>query len=265
MYSNLFKELSIDCQKCSGLCCVALYYSKTDGFPEDKPANVPCKHLEPHFKCAIHSQLFEKNLKGCLIYECFGAGQKVTQMYTGIGNWSTSPTLRKEIYEVFLTIRELHQMCWYLIQGLNMNTSSEVNKEITLLIEENRQIAHQEPHKLLKYDLYDYRTRTNNILHLLTEKNAKSSSKSPKSFFGKNFRGKNLDGENFSMSYLIASNLEGCSLKGTNFLGADMRDAIVKNTDLSKSLFLTQMQINSTKGNSTTKLPFYLSPPASWI
>ena len=65
MYSAMLKELSIDCEKCSGLCCVALYCSKTDGFPENKPADIPCKHLESNFKRTIHTQLLKKNMKGC--------------------------------------------------------------------------------------------------------------------------------------------------------------------------------------------------------
>lgn len=85
-----------------------------------------------------------------------------------------------------------------------------------------------------------------------------------RAFLGKHFKGKNLDGHNLSMSLLIAANLEQCSLRRTNFLGADMRDANIKNTDLSESLFLTQMQINSAKGNTATKLPAYLERPSSW-
>ncbi|MGL4798229.1 MAG: pentapeptide repeat-containing protein, partial [Cellulosilyticaceae bacterium] len=63
---------------------------------------------------------------------------------------------------------------------------------------------------------------------------------------------------------MIAANLEKCCLKRANFLGADMRDTNMKDTDLSESLFLTQMQINSAKGNAETKLPSYLSRPSTW-
>lgn len=264
IYSTLLKELNIDCEKCSGLCCVGLYCSKIDGFPEDKEANIPCKHLQSNFKCDIHSQLFKKNLKGCLTYECFGAGQKVTQMYGASGDWSTNSSQRKEIYEVFLRITQLHQMRWYLIQAFNMNKSLELNKEIALLIQENEEIANQEPNRLLNYNLCPYREKTNNILRRITEQIAKPSKEKNKSFLGRDFKGKNLDGRDFSMALMIASNLESCSLREANFLGTDMRDANVKNADMSQSLFLTQMQVNSAKGNSATKLPLYLSRPSSW-
>jgi len=66
------------------------------------------------------------------------------------------------------------------------------------------------------------------------------------------------------MALMIAANLKGCSLKKTNFLGADMRDANIKDTDLSGCVFLTQMQINAAQGNAKTKLPANLSRPFSW-
>lgn len=66
------------------------------------------------------------------------------------------------------------------------------------------------------------------------------------------------------MSLLIGSNFNGCSFNKASFLGADMRDANLKNADLSGSIFLTQMQINSAKGNSNTKLPSHISRPKTW-
>lgn len=264
MYSKRLKELTIDCKKCSGLCCVALFCSKMDGFPEDKQADVPCKYLQTDFKCEIHTQLSKKNMKGCLTYECFGAGQKVTQLYSSEGNWSTNPYKRKEIYKMFLIITQLHQMSWYLIEAIQLNLSPEFNKEILVLIQENEDIVKQEASELLKYDLSDYRERTNQVLKRVCEEISKIPNEKNKVFFGKNFKGKNLDKNDFSMSLMIAANLENCSLKRTNFLGADLRDTNIKNTDLSEALFLTQMQINSAKGNTATKLPCGLVRPSNW-
>ena len=42
----LFNHLKIDCSKCFGLCCVALFFSKCDGFPTDKGAGKPCLNLK---------------------------------------------------------------------------------------------------------------------------------------------------------------------------------------------------------------------------
>ena len=71
-----FKDLKIDCKNCFGLCCVALYFSKFEGFPSDKVAGKPCSHLSDDFSCKIHESLSDKGLKGCTAYDCFGAGKR---------------------------------------------------------------------------------------------------------------------------------------------------------------------------------------------
>lgn len=264
-YLNLFHQLKIDCKNCSGLCCVALYCSKSDGFPENKEAGIACKHLQSDFQCDMHKTLFQKNMKGCLAYECFGAGQKVTQMYGLDCTWQANSGQSKNIYQTFLLVFQLHQMLWYLIQASTIANSLELKQEISFLIQEAKCLTSQDPNILLAYDIVPYRDRVNKILKSIVHQSSKSSSNDIKMFLGKNFKGKNLDGKDFSMSLLIAANLENCSLRGTNFLGADLRDANLKNTDLSGSIFLTQMQINSAKGNQTTKLPDYLTLPSTWL
>lgn len=81
---------------------------------------------------------------------------------------------------------------------------------------------------------------------------------------GENMQRKNLIGKDFSMSLLIAANLEQANLYSANFLGADMRDVNICNTDLSQSIFLTQLQINTAKGNKNTILPPFLHKPEVW-
>ena len=70
-------KLKIDCEKCFRLCCVALFFSKSDGFPQDKIAGKPCINLQPDFKCSIHKDLRKKGLKGCMSYDCFGDRKSV--------------------------------------------------------------------------------------------------------------------------------------------------------------------------------------------
>lgn len=38
-------RLVSDCSRCSGLCCIALYCFKSDGFPQNKPIGKPCINL----------------------------------------------------------------------------------------------------------------------------------------------------------------------------------------------------------------------------
>ena len=37
LISHRRERLAADCSRCCGLCCTALYFSKAEGFPDDKP------------------------------------------------------------------------------------------------------------------------------------------------------------------------------------------------------------------------------------
>ena len=238
---------------------------RTDGFPADKEAGVPCKHLNESFGCEIHQRLADKKMKGCLAYDCFGAGQKVSQICCPDINWKTSPERAKEVYDVFSVVVQLHQMQWYLLTALTLTTDEHLTSDIEELIHQNEQMTNQSSSQILALDIQPYHQRVNQILKQVCGIQAgNESTKQEKDCFAKNFRGENLDGKDFSMALMIASNLEGCSLKDTNLLGADLRDANVKNVDLSQSIFLTQMQLNTTKGNENTKIPSQLMRPISW-
>lgn len=65
------EQFKAECSKCSGLCCTALFFSKMDGFPENKAAGKPCVNLEKNYRCRIHKDLEARNMKGCIGYEWF--------------------------------------------------------------------------------------------------------------------------------------------------------------------------------------------------
>lgn len=265
-YSNMITTLKIDCKECSGLCCVALYCMKTDGFPMDKEAGKPCRHLASDFRCEIHSELGTQNYKGCLAYDCFGAGPKTTQLCYPDSTWKTDTQQANKIFHVFKLVFQLHQMLWYLMEAFALTSNKNLKATIDALIIENEQMIMASSDDLSELNVIKYRTKVNDVLKQISALVLGSSSKGKHrtDYFGHDFKKVNLDKKDFSMSLMIAANLEGCSLKNTNFLGADMRDANIKNTDLSESIFLTQMQINSTKGNLNTKIPSYLSRPVTW-
>jgi uncharacterized protein YjbI with pentapeptide repeats len=260
-HTELINNLRIDCSNCSGLCCVALCFSKIDGFPSNKAAGVPCNHLMSDYKCNIYAKLSSMEMKGCTIYDCLGAGQKVSKKIFLDTDWRKNPEIAKDIFQVFLIISQLHQIQWYLLQGISISKDKKLITLIDELIKENEETTSMPISEILKYDLDKYRGRANEAIIKSMHHEVELSAKD---FIGKNFKKMNLDGKDFSLALLIGANFEGCSLKGTSFLGADMRDALIMNTDFSNSYFLTQMQINSAKGNNNTKIPFYLTRPRYW-
>ena len=239
-YTDYAVKLKIDCKNCSGLCCVALYCAKTDGFPANKEAGTPCVYLDSDYSCKIHSKLSEKNYKGCLAYDCFGAGQRTTQLCLSKGSWKTTHKHEDMIFEMFVMVFQMHQMLWYLVEAYNLTADKLLKTAIDELIIENDQIIEKLPDHGSKIDLSVYRLKVNTVLKQISSAISSGTSSDKHSgitYFGKNFKKANLDGKNFSTSLMIAANFTGCSLKKTNFLGADIRDANLKDTDLSESIF----------------------------
>lgn len=260
----LQNNLHIDCQACCGLCCTALYFAKTEGFPADKSAGVPCRHLAKDFRCAIHQDLAESGLNGCLAYDCFGAGQKVARKLYRQADWRTSPPLAKEMFGVFLVVFRLHQMLWHLVEAASLAPAAPCQGEIHALITENQRLTRLPPKALLQFPLNPYHQRVSRLLRELCARICTAGKQCPDAI-GKRFRKENLRQMDFSMCLLIAADLRESDFYGASFLGADLRDANLKDADLRESIFLTQGQVNTAKGNAGTKLPAALHTPAHWL
>jgi hypothetical protein len=267
--NSLFNEFRIKCDECSGICCVALYYSKFDGFPADKVAGIPCHNLDDDFRCSIHKELHSKHLKGCMAYDCCGAGQIVTSLY-GEENWKSNPQTAEEVFDVFIKTFYLQQMLWYLSEVLTLQPAKTLWEEAANYIEELHLLLKSSPSNILSFDMDEFGVKVNLVLNnswTMVKKEVGNSKKTTKKkdFMGYNFKKANLNGYDFSTALLIAANLEGCDLTGCNFLGADMRDTNIKNADLSEGVFLTQGQINAAKGNINTHIPEHLVMPSTWL
>lgn len=267
---DLFRQYHINCRRCSGLCCVALYCTKTDGFPENKDAGIPCKHLQGDYMCEIHGSLSSRKLKGCTAYDCFGAGQHITQLMSEKPDWNSISRKEGEmIVQSYLTVMQLHQILWYLTEASIISLINTEKNLLNTLIAEGKKLAEQPLNVLQSLNIESYRERSNKQLKHISKSitatlSGHSVKETGKNYMGKNMQKKNLIGKDFTVSCLIAAGLEQANLYGANFLGADMRDTNIRNTDLSQSLFLTQIQINSAIGSRNTVLPPYLYKPMSW-
>ena len=269
-------NLSADCENCFGLCCVALPYAKSADFAFDKDGGNPCKNLQNDYRCGIHKNLRNKGFRGCTVYECFGAGQKVSQVtYDGI-DWRSNPESAKEMFDVFPIMQQLHEMLHYLKEALSLEAARPIYNDIQQVMTETEFLTKLDPKAILNLDVPSHRTIVNDLLlqtselvraNVKKEKNPKKQSKHYKGIdlFGAKLKGAHLKGSNFRGALLIASDLRDCDLRFTDFIGADLRDANLSGANLLGSIFLTQAQINSANGNQTTKLPPTLIIPQHWL
>jgi hypothetical protein len=105
-------ELRADCVACVGLCCVALPFDALQGFGFDKAAHSPCRHLCSDFRCGIHDTLEAKGFRGCITFDCQGAGQRVSKRFPD-RNWTDTADTASEMFEAFSVMRSLHElMAW---------------------------------------------------------------------------------------------------------------------------------------------------------
>lgn len=274
---ELYKNLKVDCAKCFGFCCVALYFSASEGFPTDKDAGKPCINLQQDFKCAVHKDLRQKGLKGCTAYDCFGAGQKVAEVTYDGRDWRSNSEIASEMFDVFLIMRQLHEMLWYLAEAHRLHYDNTIKEEISNIINETVKLTNLDANSLRRLDLVVHRNKVNSVLSRTSEilrnkarRGKKSTLKRKKmiagrlDFIGANLKSINLVGEDLRGAFLIAADLKGVDLSGADLIGADLRDADIRGANLSNSLFITQTQINSAKGDSNTKLPISLVHPKYW-
>lgn len=274
----LRKNLQANCKNCFGLCCAALCFSASEGFPTNKEAGQPCINLQSDFKCSVHTNLAERGLKGCIAFDCFGAGQKVSQISFGGNDWRKVPESAKTMFEVFLIVSRLQELLWYLTEALTFEVSRSIYNDLRSTIEETEQLTYLSVEELLKLDIPVHRAKVDTLLQKTSElvRTEASGGKQKISLRCKKVLGQGLDligadlrkrdmrGENLRGAYLIAADLRDVDLSGADLIGADFRDADLRGANLSKSIFLTQAQINAAKGNADTKIPSSLSRPMHW-
>ena len=279
------EELRGDCKNCFGLCCVALYFSKSEGFPSNKDAGAPCGNLQPDFRCAVHEILTKKGLKGCVAFDCFGAGQKVARETFHGKSWRQFPESAELMFEVFLIMHQLHELLWYLTDVLGSDAASSLHGAAGSMLSETERMTHLTPQEILKLDISAHRESVNTLLLKAGElvradmdaarrkntdfaKAAKGNKRTElcrgADLSAADLRRTDLRGANLRGACLIAADLRNTDLRGTELIGADLRDADIRGADLSGSLFLTQAQINTAKGDAGTKLPGTLDRPLNW-
>lgn len=274
---KLYENLRVDCEKCFGFCCVALYFSASEGFPTDKDAGKPCINLQADFKCAVHNNLRQKGLNGCTAYDCFGAGQKVAQVTYGGHDWLQVKESGKQMFEAFLIVRQLHEMLWYLTEALTLQIASPIQGELRCMLSETERLTYLNADALMALDLEVHRhavnallLRTSELVRTKARRGQRTASKHHKTiagrldFIGADLTKTNLIGADLRGAFLIAANLRGADLRGADFIGADLRDTDLRGANLTESIFITQVQINAAKGDSNTKLPVSLARPAYW-
>ncbi|MFD3501349.1 pentapeptide repeat-containing protein [Streptomyces sp. NPDC058676] len=259
-----------DCEQCFGLCCVALPFAASADFAIDKEAGKPCPNLRGDHRCGIHARLRTEGFSGCTVYDCFGAGQKVSQVTFGGRDWRTGPREdARRMADVFPVVRQLHELLWYLTEALALPAARPIHADLGRVLERTEALTRQTPAELGALDVGAHRQEVN-VLLLRTSELARAGIPGKKKnrrgadLMGARLKGADLRGANLRGTYLIAADLTGADLRGADLIGADLRDADLTDADLTDAFFLTQPQLNAARGSAGTRLPQSVTRPVHW-
>ena len=117
-------EMASDCSRCVGLCCVALSFERSDGFGHDKVVGEPCYHLDSSFRCSIHAKREALGYEGCEAFDCLGAGQRATAVFS-VRNWRGDPTVARQLYARFSLLMMLQEMRQALTAAADLDLRTE--------------------------------------------------------------------------------------------------------------------------------------------
>ncbi|MEU3711720.1 pentapeptide repeat-containing protein [Streptomyces catenulae] len=262
--------LKPDCANCFGLCCVALPFETSSDFAVGKAAGTPCANLREDFRCGIHHQLRERGFAGCTVFDCFGAGQKVSQVTFAGRDWRESPETARRMFAVFPVMRQLHEVLRYLTEALARPQARTMRGELRRAFDDIDGLTRGSAEEITRADVAAIRQRANGLL-LRTSELVRAEVPGRKKdhrgadLIGARLRGARLRGASLRGAYLIAADLSGADLRMADVIGADFRDADIRDADLTDCLFLTQAQLDAAKGNAMTRIPSTLLRPGHWL
>lgn len=271
------EDLGADCANCFGLCCVALAFTKSADFPFDKDAGEPCTNLDGADGCRIHPHLRDRGFKGCTVFDCFGAGQKVSRQTFAGRSWREDDATRTAMFGTFPIVRRLHELLWYLDEAIDLvTTTGDVDlAPWVAAFDHVLALSDAGAPELADLDVdaeYDAArallVRASDIARRSVVAAAQARlQRTPEpgsDLMGARLRGLDLSGQTLRGSIAIAADLRGARLFRCDLLGVDLRDADVSGADLSGAIYLTQMQVNSARGDTATVLPTGFQRPSHW-
>ncbi|WP_138902066.1 pentapeptide repeat-containing protein [Streptomyces albidochromogenes] len=285
-------DLRADCANCFALCCVALAFTASADFAVDKDAGQPCGNLLPDFRCGVHARLRPEGYQGCTVYDCFGAGQRISQVTYAGQDWRSAPQTARQMFALLPVVRQLHELLRYLTEALELEPARPLHADLRGALTRIERLAQGSPDEILALDVAAHRQEVNVLLLRTSElvragalgaaggaagrgaragkgrgagrRGGAKKNRRGADLIGANLKGADLYGADLRGAYLIGADLRGADLRVADLIGADLRDADLSGADLTGSFFLTQAQLNAAKGDAGTGLPPALTRPSHW-
>jgi len=173
------------------------------------------------------------------------------------------------MFEVFLVMRQLHELLWYLTEALIRQEAAPLHGELSLALDHTERLTRASSASLANLDVAQHRREVSILLRRASElvraqvgRPTKDHSRAD--LIGADLIGADLRGATLRGASLIGSDLSQADLRFADLIGADFRAADLSGADLTGCIFLTQSQLNAARGDADTQLPTSLSRPAHW-
>ncbi|MCB9793570.1 MAG: pentapeptide repeat-containing protein [Alphaproteobacteria bacterium] len=258
-------DLRADCSRCVGLCCVASTFSRGGDFALDKPAGQPCPNLDPDMRCGIHAELRAKGFPGCVSFDCFGAGQHVTQaLFAGEG-WRGEPARGRRMFAAFGQLRPVFGMRWHVQEALARAPEAQ-RAALKAAAQRLEQIMAMRPEALESLDLSEIGRHVDKLLQGLSRalRQGQGEDMAGAMLIEARLAGRSLRRADLRAALLLGADLRGADLREADLRGADLRVARLEGADLRGALFLTPMQLAAARGDARTRLPEGRARPDHW-
>ncbi|MCO5310259.1 MAG: pentapeptide repeat-containing protein [Austwickia sp.] len=252
-------DLRADCSRCAGLCCVALPYQRSADFPESKPAGRPCRHLgagAAPYACGIHDRLAADGWRGCVAFDCAGAGPHTVQVSYGGRGWDAAgsraaPELpdagaafAAEQFATFRALLPIFELAWYVAQARTLTApdgrapDAGLAAELAHAADQLEAAAAAPPTVLATYHPAPLHALVAGLLRRaaagvreaaasrrpLSADSLRVSRRAPGAdLAGRTLRGKDLRGADLTGAVLLGADLRDADLDGACLLGADLR------------------------------------------
>ncbi len=254
-------ELAADCSRCHALCCVLLPYRRAGGFGADKPGGVPCHHLQADDRCEIHADRPELGWPSCVTFDCFGAGQHVTQVTYAGASWRdlSGEGELGEMAAVLSALRRVHEMLLHLQEVAERSpdpAADDLGRRLLVLRDAT-------PVDILTTDLDELQDACGELLDAASRRLRDPSGPdlARADLAGQDLRERDLRSASLRGALLIGADLRGAALGRADLLGADLRGADLRGTDVSETLFLTGPQLAGARTDPGTRAPARISAP----
>ena len=241
-----------NCAQCTGLCCVASGFQKSDDFGFTKAPGRPCRHLDAQFRCGIHPRLSQAGFPGCVSFDCYGAGQRLTARRSDGADWRDPHGEPSALFTEFFRLLGVCELGHH-IAGLLERTDLPPDQRPSLEAARTRVRAAESGNHDVGALRQDVRACLAAASHAIRAVHTSGGADLSRQMLpGAAFAGRNLSGANLFAACLIGADLRGADLRCADLLGTDLRGADLRGADLRGALFLTRGQVVRTRTDART-------------